>query len=113
MVGVFALGVGAGLPSSLDNYQIPCYNQGIGENQMEKEIAIQLGTILLNGLVQFWEDLYSPEMEDFDWWYGIASGWDINVFWSDANKRLEGTVYPVDKDGNTVTLIGYDLPLDN
>jgi len=80
---------------------------------MEKTMAIQVGTILLTALDEFWRECYSPNLDEFDWWYAVAPGWDINVFWSDSNKRLEGTLYPVDKDGNIITVIGYTLPLDN
>jgi hypothetical protein len=70
---------------------------------MDKTMAIQVCTILLTALDEFWREVYSPNLEGFDWWYGISKDWDINVFWCDKHMRLEGSLYPVDKDGNTKT----------
>ena len=81
---------------------------------MKKELAIQVGTILLTALDDFWRECYSPNLgEDFDWWYGISNDWDVNISWSFVQNRLIGSLYPVDKSGNTITDKSYPLTIND
>jgi len=80
---------------------------------MEKTMAIQVGTILLTALDEFWREVYSPNLEEFDWWYGISKEWDVNIYWCDIDNRLEGSLYPVDENGNTKTNIIIPLTIND
>lgn len=80
---------------------------------MDKTMAIQVGTILLTALDEFWRECYSPNLDEFDWWYGISKDWDVNVFWCYTHKRLEGSLYPVDEDGNIKTDVIIPLTIND
>ncbi len=67
--------------------------------KISQDTACIIGDIIWNCMMEIWKDV--KHKTDFDYWYGIAPNWDINLWCSD-DDILHCTVYPVE-NGETDT----------